>query len=213
MDIAAGKLLDEIGLKHKTDKSSAHHNYLQLYGRLLNNLREIESTILEIGVFEGASTRMWRDFLPFAKIVGMDLTKRPGIDFGEGVNIEIADQSNIEHLLRIGQTHGPFDLIVDDGSHIWDHQITTLRYLFPFVKRGGFYIVEDIHTSFGSLMDHHRGAGGPTATEYLLSLASYIAAGDAIERRAIPDAFFRTFVQQIDFILFSRHTSILKRRD
>ena len=62
--------------------------------------------------------------------------------------MEIGDQSDPGFLTRIGQTHGPFDLIVDDGGHQMHQQTTSFRHLWPRLNDRGLYIVEDTHTSY-----------------------------------------------------------------
>jgi hypothetical protein len=49
-----------------------------------------------------------------------------------------------------------FDVVIDDGSHMIDHQIQSLRTLLPAVHSNGLYVIEDILTSY---MDTH--GGGP----------------------------------------------------
>ena len=141
--------LDLIGLKFGTDKSSASHDYLSIYERFFCHRRNDPLKILEIGVLNGASLKVWEEYFPNSRIIGADIdegTRR----FASGrIEIEIIDQSNLEDLVRLGVRHGPFDIIIEDGSHIWDHQITTLRTLFPFVRDGGFYVVEDLETNYG----------------------------------------------------------------
>ena len=50
--------------------------------------------------------------------------------------------------LRECAEHGPFDLIVDDGSHFPEHQMLAFETLFAAVKPGGVFIIEDIETSY-----------------------------------------------------------------
>ena len=79
-------------------------------------LREV--TVLEIGVLGGGSLAMWEACFPNAKIVGADIDRDTLRFARERVSIEIVDQSNVEHLTRLAVKHGPFDLVVEDGSHM-----------------------------------------------------------------------------------------------
>ena len=72
LSLFSERSLNDIGLETGTDKSSRAHDYLGYYENALRGLSRIDR-ILEIGVHEGASLRMWRDFLPRARIVGLDL--------------------------------------------------------------------------------------------------------------------------------------------
>ena len=67
---------------------------------------------------------------------------------GEGVAVHVGDQSNVTFLRELGETHGPWDLIVDDGSHQSAHQMASYKALLPYVRSGGKYAIEDLQTSF-----------------------------------------------------------------
>ena len=142
--------LDEIGLKHGTDKASTGHDYLNFLEPFFSRMRDKPIRLLEIGVHRGASLRTWAEYFPNAEIVGVDVLPWCKRYEGGRVTVELADQSNIEHLTPIGVARGPFDIIVEDGSHLWEHQVTSLKTLFPFLKDGGFYVAEDLQTNYGS---------------------------------------------------------------
>ena len=128
--------LQEIGLKHNTDKAT-YHKFCDFYERELQG-KEITS-ILEIGVKDGASLRMWKEFYPHAEVIGVDITRPLKI---KGCTVIRADGTK-----PIEQLKGKiFDLIIDDGSHLVSHQIVSfLLYKNSFNVA---YIVEDLHTSF-----------------------------------------------------------------
>lgn len=141
------KTLDEIGLKHGTDKSSLHHDYLRrVYEPLFAPLREQKIALLEIGVQFGFSLRTWREYFPNAKIAGIDIAKAyapdPGIEYHIGNG---ADPSFITEFLK---RQGEFDIIIDDGSHYANHIIASATYFWGAVKPGGFYIIEDLHCAY-----------------------------------------------------------------
>jgi hypothetical protein len=139
--------LDQLALKYKTDKSSIGHNYAVRYDTILYPYRELFTNVLEIGVHEGGSHKMWEEYFPNAIIHGMDIKPECKACESERIKIAIADQGNKDQLLEMGKL-GPFDLIVDDGSHLYEHQILTFKVLFPFLKQGGIFIVEDVLTSY-----------------------------------------------------------------
>jgi hypothetical protein len=134
------KTLDELGLKHSTDKASSCHNYLTWYDSFLSPLREKPIRLLEMGVLGGASLRMWREYFPNGQIVGLD--NDPSCD-SDGP-VVIGDQQNPKVLQKLITTYGPFDVIVDDAGHESVAQLFAMRALFPTLNRGGFYIIEDI---------------------------------------------------------------------
>jgi hypothetical protein len=204
--------LDAIGLKYGTDKASFGHNYLDFYEIFFAPLRKEKLNVLEIGVLNGASTRTWEEYFPESKIIGADIdptTKR----FEQGrVTIELLDQSNIEELTRVAVKHGPFDIIIEDGSHMWEHQITSLRTLFPFLKHDGLYIVEDLQTNYGSMTDQYKGSARTSCVDYLKAWLDLRVADDQIPIDAVEDAFLRTYGRAIQFIAFYRRACLIKKR-
>ena len=96
---------------------------------------------MEIGVCQGHSLKMWRDFFPNARIIGIDINP-PVLDI-EGCEFYICDQNNPETINTVLKDI-EFDIIIDDGSHVLEHQITSFKTLFDKVKKDGLYIIEDI---------------------------------------------------------------------
>ena len=138
--------LDEIGLKYRTDKSSSHHNYLSFYESFMAPLRDAPITLLEIGVYQGASLKTWREYFTRAKIIGVDIQPNCKQFESERIKIELADQSNLEHLAKLAATHGPFDLIIEDGSHMWGSSLNRVGkgrdFVIPRFARGWLAVSE-----------------------------------------------------------------------
>lgn len=138
--------LDDLALKYGTDKSSAGHNYCSYYERHLDSFRYEPVTLLEIGIWEGDSLRMWREWMPIATILGVDKYDR-NIEI-EGVETLVGDQDDLQTLDSIRTFRGPFDVVIDDASHISSKTISTFKLLFPALKPGGVYVIEDLQTSY-----------------------------------------------------------------
>ena len=204
--------LDELGLRFGTDKSSPFHNYLNFYESFMAPLREAPITLLEIGVFRGASLATWREYFPNAKIVGVDIQPTAKQFETDRVHIELADQSNLEHLAELAVKHGPFDIVIEDGSHMWEHQTTTLRALFPFVRNGGYYVVEDLQTNYGALQQKYRGAASETCVAFLKRWMDILVADDLVDLTQVEDAFLRTYGRAIDYMTFHRRACVIRKR-
>jgi hypothetical protein len=189
-----------------------HHDYLSFYERFLAPMRDQPITLLEIGVFQGASLHTWREFFPKAKIIGVDIQATCKQFESERIKIELADQSNLEHLSTLALTYGPFDLVVEDGSHMWEHQITSLRALFPFIKNGGHYIVEDLQTNYGSMQARYRGSAAEPCTTFLKRWMDLFVADDSIDLQQIEDPFLRTYGRSIEFMAFHRRACVIRKR-
>lgn len=204
--------LDSIGVRYGTDKSSIHHDYLNLYEGFLAPFRYETLSILEIGVWQGASLSMWAEYFSNSRVVGVDIAPAIERHPNPRVILEIADQSSVADLVSLGQSYGPLDLVIDDGSHLWDHQITTLRYLLPFVKSGGYYILEDIDTSYGAYIEEYRGVSGISPAAYLQRLCDYMVGDAALDIAQETDAFIRSYARRCEFVCLSRRTGIIRLR-
>ena len=202
--------LDELGLRFQTDKASSHHGYLGFYQRFLEEIRDEARTVLEIGVYQGRSLRMWEAFFPQAEIVGLDIDPASKAYEGGRVRIEIGDQSSPAVLERLVRS-GPFDLVIDDGSHVWDHQIASLRHLYPHVMAGRYYILEDLDVGYGEYVKTYKGASNISAARYLQQVSDYLIA-DIMSPYAPEDAFLKTAAEATEFIAFHKRTSIMRRK-
>ncbi|OBI26206.1 SAM-dependent methyltransferase [Mycobacterium sp. E1386] len=127
-------------------------HYLPVYESVFSAFRSRPSRMLEIGVARGGSLQMWRRYLhPDSVIVGIDIEPdtRRFDDPAQGVHVRIGSQVDIAFLQSIVSEFGPFDVILDDGSHMASHMVDTFRYLFPNgLASGGVYLVEDIHANY-----------------------------------------------------------------
>lgn len=137
----------EIGLACGTDKVRDHH-YDPWYERHLGPLRSRPITLLEFGVYKGASLRMWEEYFPKARIFGVDNDPACRAHAGGRKKVLIGDQADAAFLGRVVAETGPLDVAVDDGGHRMNQQLISFRALFPRVRQGGFYVVEDLQTSF-----------------------------------------------------------------
>jgi len=137
--------------KHQTDKGGWHleagdtvHNYTPAYYEMFKDRREDVHNVLEIGVNYGCSLRMWRDFFPYAGVIGLD-TNETCLFSEERIRCFPADQYNERDLMDVMARAGcKFDLIVDDGSHVPDHQVFSAQVLLPFLAKDGYYVIEDL---------------------------------------------------------------------
>ena len=148
-EIVVDSILDRMAIKYKSDKSSLYHNYAVKYDKILSPFRESFLSILEIGVAQGQSMKMWTDYFPKAIIHGADISEASKICelYSERIKFHILDQRDAAQLKNLEQ-FSPFDLIIDDGNHFWKEQILTFNTLFPYIRKGGIYIIEDTTTSY-----------------------------------------------------------------
>lgn len=140
--------LGELAVKYGTDKGPADHIYTPKYEIYLENYRDFEFNFLEIGVYDGASVKMWKEYFPKATIVALDIDPRCKEYEEDGIEIHIGDQTDKTFLNGIVEKYSHFEIILDDGGHSWKQQIVSFETLFPQLTPGGIYFVEDMHTSY-----------------------------------------------------------------
>lgn len=143
-------MLHMLGRAAGTDKT--HHvfqgkSYCDIYERYLAPIRHSVKVFVEIGVKEGESLRMFEQYFPNATIYGIDIDPRCRKHERDRVKILIGDQNDEDFLNHVRKTVGAIDILLDDGSHMTAHQIKTFNILYPSIKRGGFYIIEDLRNS------------------------------------------------------------------
>lgn len=173
--------LDELALKHGTDKSSAHHNYTPIYDDLFWLHRYDKFTMLELGVFRGESVRMWAEYFPNATIVGVDNDLSQFVWTPVPRNLQLLESDQADpHLAALE----PLNIIIDDASHLSSLTIKSFELLYPILAPGGIYVVEDTHSSYHAWYygapdacpdpDGPTMYGDPTAMQYLKRLADEV---------------------------------------
>jgi len=132
------------------------HRYGQFYEEHLPRPCDTHR-LLEFGVWKGESIRWLSDRYPDAIITGLDiLPVSPEWPIGGRISYVQGDQGDKQHLEEIvKQVAGDdgLDLVIEDGSHLPDHQRNALLACLPSMSPGGTYVLEDIHTSFRELRD------------------------------------------------------------
>ena len=151
--IPIGLNLNILGTIYGTDKTGSHF-YLTHYMTHLNRFKYKSINLLEIGVggYEnphsgGESLRMWKKYFPFGKIFGLDIYDKSSLQENR-IKIFKGSQVDKDFLNVVSDYIGGIDIIIDDGSHINEHVIETFNILFPKLKVGGIYIIEDTQTSY-----------------------------------------------------------------
>jgi hypothetical protein len=146
--------LYQASLEYKLTKR--RHDYLKRYNFYFRQKRETVKKILEIGVDRGESLKTWSKYFPNATVYGLDIDERAKKYENEKIKIIIADQNNEDDLRKIYNQHNDFDIIVDDGSHKYEHIIKSFIHLFPILKNSGVYVVEDVINNYRLLNFFNR---------------------------------------------------------
>lgn len=148
------KELTAIANKYKTDKGTIEgecHSFTEFYDDILKDKRNEQLNILEIGVWNGSSINMWSEYFPNSNVYGIDIdvNRSNGKIINNNAQVFLCDGTNEEQindfLNKIGNPK--FDIIIDDGSHQFNHQMKSLLIFMNHLTDNGIYILEDLHTS------------------------------------------------------------------
>jgi len=168
--------LNELMVKYGTDKQQELHNYVEYYDKYFSKIKNDKLKILEIGIYRppmdgkavvGASLKTWRDYFVNSDIIGADLDDFSDVNDGRiktmKVNQELRYNNETHNGLHsiIEKFGDNFDIIIDDGGHTMLQQQVTLGFMFKFLKPGGLFIIEDLHTSYFAPFAYNK-----TNTEY-----------------------------------------------
>jgi 23S rRNA U2552 (ribose-2'-O)-methylase RlmE/FtsJ len=131
------------------NKSGKHIKYFDIYDSLFKKYINKKITIVEIGVLNGGSLHLWREFFgKNAKIIGVDINPEVKIFEKDGFEIFIGNQSDKKFWNNFFKKVGMVDIIIDDGGHTNEQQIITFSSCVHKIKNGGLLLVEDVNTSY-----------------------------------------------------------------
>lgn len=175
--------LSRLAIQHGTDKFGLH-DYTPNYHQLFQHLCDKPIRLLEIGVGGysdadrgGYSLATWRDYFPLGQIVGIDIQKKH-IDLGPRVQVLQGSQIDPDFLAEVVRNHGPFDIIIDDGSHRNEHVVESYGILFPTLVAGGIYVAEDVQTAFVPRFGGSLTLDAPNSVGYFADIIGRLHSGD-----------------------------------
>jgi cephalosporin hydroxylase len=145
-------------------------HYFRIYDRHFARFRGTAVNVVEFGVQHGGSLEMWRDYFgPRCRVTGVDIDPRCAGLGGERISVVTGDQEDREFLRALASVGGQPDVVIDDGGHSMGQQIATFEEMWPWVRDGGVFLAEDVHTSYWS--DYGGGYRKPgTFIEYAKDL-------------------------------------------
>ena len=151
------KRLTKLANKYKTDKGTEYwysHGFTDFYESYFEKIEN--PTILEIGTGDGGSAKMLNRFFDgectiYTVDINSECAKNvEGYDNIKFINLDCSNEEIINKLFNEILTNIDFDIIIEDGSHLWDHQMISLYFLSKHLKNNGIYVLEDLHTSYFS---------------------------------------------------------------
>jgi 23S rRNA U2552 (ribose-2'-O)-methylase RlmE/FtsJ len=208
-------VLDKIGRACRTDKSAEHHDYCKIYEAYLNPLKSSNVSLIEIGVggYEfpdrgGESLRMWYQYFPNGKIIGIDIFPKEGVindrtEFWQGSQTD-------DNLLRAIITR-EYDkekrIVIDDASHHNLRTIETFKIVFPLLKSGDMYFIEDVHTSYW--LDYYDGNEVPGADATTMRFFTDLT--HQLNHDTMLAKYKNKYAGKIEFIHFYKEIIVIKK--
>jgi len=135
--------------QYHSDKIANH--YLEQYDPILEPWVQKKIVLLELGVYQGGSLLLWRDYFPQGTIVGIDIRLPPEFRPPERVHVYQGSQADPQFLSRVARQIAPegFDIIIDDASHLGELTKIAFWHLFDHhLKPHGLYVIEDWGTGY-----------------------------------------------------------------
>jgi hypothetical protein len=183
-----------VQLGHKATDKYWVHGYTKWYDRHFNHLRNEKLKILEIGVFRGASLLLWKEAFPKSKVYGIDKNTAIWKELLHGkkdIKVFVGQQQDKKFLKEQVIPNAPFDIIIDDGSHWPKQQLATFEALWPHIKSGGFFVIEDLH---GNYWDKMKGQNR-IMTERIKKVVDEV--NDGTEIRSLTSYYNITFIEKV----------------
>lgn len=183
LDFASMNKLEQFfyGNKGKTIYKWLH--YFEIYHRHFSRFIGKEVTLLEIGVFEGGSLELWRDYFGSkCKIYGIDINPDCKKHESEQIEIFIGSSEDRDFLREFKEKIPKIDILIDDGGHTMNQQIVAFEELYPHISPDGVYLCEDLLTSYWE----EYGGGYKqenTFIEYSKNLIDYLNAWHSKEKK------------------------------
>jgi hypothetical protein len=176
-------------------------HYFSIYERHLSRFRGRKTRLLEIGVQNGGSIDVYRQFFGAGlDYIGVDINpacKQLEQHYSAGVHIEIGDSGDRPFINQLGARLDPIDIVIDDGSHLPAHQLQAFESLYQRLSRDGVYLVEDLHTNFFPSY-----GGGRRSTSTFLAYAKELT--DALHDHVYRDPYYwPRLIAPIEKLLFN----------
>ena len=208
--------LHQLGKQFYTDKTDIRHNgksYLDFYEPYFKPIRDDNLSILELGVKDGGSLKLWQAYFPNAHILGVDVDPDRAKHSEGRIDVVICSQDNQPVLDVIASKYGGFDIILDDASHLNALTIRSFEILSKHLRKGGIYIFEDMLCSYAGDMRLEIKAGGWPGMNYQLPEDEWINVRETM------NTFFNGIIRSIDScnsewdsIHFHPMTTILRKK-
>ena len=199
------KSLHPVSEIYKTDKGKSGFSYI--YEELFREQKEEIESLLEIGVNNGGSVKLFRDYFQNAIVYGIDVNSKALRAASERIKISIVDQSDKLALEEFAKGKC-FNILIDDGSHVVSHQILSFKTLWPYISKGGYYIIEDTETSYWKDSKHGYVDQDLTTIEFFKSMIDEL---NFHGKKNVAKIDFKLYRRTVAYINFYPNLIVVKK--
>lgn len=206
------KYLSSLAKSFNTDKAIGLHEYTEVYDDYFDKIKDKPMNFFEIGVFQGESLKLWEAYFTHSNIIGLDINPDCAKYAGNRRKVYIGSQVDEVLLYQINKENAPLSIIIDDGSHQWDHQIKTFRAAFPLLKPDGLYFIEDLHTSYAAKW---AGTSPISCTEFLKGIVDdvMLRGKSFMGTQEIGNQELSYYEHHVEYIHFYKGLAVIKKRE
>lgn len=212
-------LLETLAVKHSSDKFG-HHDYCRHYEAHFQPIFHRAVTLLELGVGGydfpdrgGSGLRMWAEYFNHkdSKIFGIDIHDKSELKLPKNVKVFQGSQDDGHFLTTVMQEVSAPDIIIDDASHMNFRTIDSFKHLFPWLKPGGIYCIEDIESSW---WNEHGFDGTPDYMNFnadtTINFCRMLT--NPVNAKHIPQPHNAMFRYEIESVHFYQNLVIIKKK-
>jgi len=141
-------MIEPLTFNGPTDKNDGHWHgfYKRAYERLFASLKDTHDSVLEVGTDSGFPLLAYRDWFSNAQVIGVDVNPSPQCLLGKTRLHHYKQDAYTHETISLLEQHGPFAVIIDDGSHFLHHQLFFAEHMSKLLSKDGIGAIEDIQS-------------------------------------------------------------------